>query len=212
MCNPPFRTCETPFDIILPCVLDFEVTIPYVTDHNGQFKSHDLDMLRVENPQSDGGRGKRSVTSWHFPETLHLHINTSYAQFPLHLKSNDNLLAEGFAVYRRKSSRVNGKLSRLTVIEDLDHSNWCFYKGSIANMEGSSVAISVCNGLVSNWLCFLVYNLWLVEYLQQRVFNLAIAQIFKPNSYFHCLSRGLKFPPILSFMISVDWYSTCSSV
>jgi hypothetical protein len=130
---------------------DYEVVIPRKVTEDGHFLSHDLNH-HCKNEEKEfgikatnGGHRKRrsvgAVVNYHIPVGLLGH------EQPLHLElwPNRDFLAPGIVVERRAGNHVAPKRSP----PSLDATQ-CHYQGTIRGQPGSQVAISACNGLVSD--------------------------------------------------------------
>jgi hypothetical protein len=130
---------------------DYELVIPKKVTEDGRFLSHDLNHHYINDEEEFGSkttngdyRRKRSVeaiVNYHIPVGMLGH------EQPLHLElwPSRDFLAPGLVVERRADNLTTPKRSPPS-----SHATQCHYQGAIRGQPGSQVAISACNGLVSN--------------------------------------------------------------
>jgi hypothetical protein len=130
---------------------DYELVIPKKVTEDGQFLSHDLDHHLTDDEEEVGAkttgvgrrskRGVRPVVNYHIPVAMLGH------EQPLHLElwPSRDFLAPGLMVERRNDSlSTTPRRSPPSV-----RATRCHYHGTIRGQPGSQVAVSACDGLVS---------------------------------------------------------------
>lgn len=117
----------------LKLIKDYEVTLPYRVNSEGQFETH---ILHPEHHTV-----KRSTQ----PETVHYHVIVENKTLHLQMKLNDKFTSPGMVVERLKSRFKN--VSDSTFVPYWKRK--CFFSGKIKDHMTSNVALQVCNGLVS---------------------------------------------------------------
>lgn len=125
-------------------------------NHLGNRLSHDHSdsspWRRKRSLRGDQSRDQPSDAS-HFPdgqsdEALHYHIDsTSGTRLRLLLRPNRELVSEKFRVHLRRDVVTNGTRTRST--ESWIFNDTCVFVGSVVNHTDSSVAVNVCEGMVS---------------------------------------------------------------
>jgi hypothetical protein len=130
---------------------DYELVIPRKVTEDGHFLSHDLNHRYISDEEelgiktTNGGHRKRrsigAMVNYHIPVGLFGH------EQPLHLElwPSRDFLAPGLVVERRAGNRTAPRRSPPS-----SDATQCHYQGAIRGQPGSQVAISACNGLVSN--------------------------------------------------------------
>lgn len=130
---------------------DYELVIPRKVTEDGRFLSHDLNHHYISDEEEFGvkatnvGHRKRrnvgAVVNYHVPVGLLGH------EQPLHLElwPSRDFLAPGLVVERHAGNHTAPKRSP----PSLDATQ-CHYQGAIRGQPGSQVAVSACNGLVSD--------------------------------------------------------------
>jgi hypothetical protein len=130
---------------------DYELVIPRKVTEEGHFLSHDLNHYYINDEEefgiettNGGHRNRRSVGA-----VVNYHITVGFLGHgePLHLElwPSRSFLAPGLVVERRAGNHTAPK--RLPPSLDATQ---CHYQGAIRGQPGSQVAISACNGLVSD--------------------------------------------------------------
>jgi hypothetical protein len=135
-------------------VVDYELVIPRKVTEDGHFLSHDLNhhYANVEEESdvkaTDGGRRRRRSVG--AAVNYHISVGLLGHEQPLHLElwPSSDFLAPGLVVERRADNQTTPKRSPPTL-----EATQCHYQGAIRGQPGSQVAISACNGLVSDSSC-----------------------------------------------------------
>ena len=68
--------------------------------------------------------------------------------FHMQILPHDKLFSPKFKIHRRKNIFSDGRFTKETVIEDFNQHS-CYYRGSLLSHNDSSVAVNICDGLVS---------------------------------------------------------------
>ncbi|MBN3302591.1 ATS3 metalloproteinase, partial [Amia calva] len=112
---------------------EYGVVTPISTDADGRFLSRDL--------SADNGRRRWKRDSTEGPrDRLFYNVTVFGREFHLRLRLNSRLVAPGAKIeWQEDSNRTRS--------EPL-HAD-CLYVGDVTDMEGATVAISNCDGLVS---------------------------------------------------------------
>ncbi|XP_052832020.1 A disintegrin and metalloproteinase with thrombospondin motifs 7 isoform X2 [Octopus bimaculoides] len=118
----------------LKLIKDYEVTLPYRVNSEGQFETH---ILHPEHHTV-----KRSTE----PETVHYHVVVENKTLHLQMKLNDKFTSPGMVVERLKSRFKN--VSDSTFVPYWKRK--CFFSGKIKDHTTSNVALQVCNGLTGH--------------------------------------------------------------
>ncbi|XP_071959244.1 A disintegrin and metalloproteinase with thrombospondin motifs 18-like isoform X2 [Antedon mediterranea] len=110
---------------------DYQITVPFQVNSDGNYLSHNLRPSRrrrsLLDDIEDGG-------------LVHFKVAGFGEEFHLELSINENLVAPGFAVQKRK----NGKNVMEEYIPEIDN---CHYNGNSQHHKDSKIAVSLCNGL-----------------------------------------------------------------
>ena len=147
---------------------------PYQADQDGNFLSHDLkphsDIIHSHRHRRSTSSLHSSSTSQNAQRTIFYKFHTPTEDFHFELVSRSNLLAPGFKVYhhgnRLREASTRGQHGRNIYTSAASQFNNCFYTGKIKNQENSTVALSLCNGLVSRkcimhvLFCFALYSIF----------------------------------------------------
>jgi hypothetical protein len=125
-------------------VEDYEVVTPRKVTEDGRFLSHDLDHHYTDDKGTDGGhKTKRSVGA---VVNYHIALGLLGHEQALHLQlwPSRDFLAPGLVVERRADNSTPRRSPPSLV------ATHCHYQGTIRGQPGSQVAMSACNGLVSD--------------------------------------------------------------
>lgn len=131
----------------LSSVTDYELVVPSLVDHTGEFVSYDVtDQYHVRM------RTKRSISTLPLeqetPDWIYYQLETHGKLFHLNLTLNKRLIAPAYSVdYVGTGGKT--ETQHRTIRE-------CHYHGYIHDHEDSRVALSNCNGLVSLFASFIV--------------------------------------------------------
>ena len=119
-------------------VPDYHVTHPVQVDESANFLTRDL---------SNGNNRKRRDLAGTKGEPMYFHLSAFGQNFHLNLTLNDELLSPNFVVEIRGNQSSRFHL-------DFEH---CHYTGQVVSSKGlgTRVAVSNCDGLVSNVLIVL---------------------------------------------------------
>ena len=111
------------------------MTHPVQVDESANFLTHDL---------SNGNRRKRRDLAGAGKEPVYFHLSAFGQKFHLNVTLNDDLLSPNFVVEIRGNQSSRFQL-------DIEH---CHYTGQVVSSKGlgTRVAVSNCDGLVSNVL------------------------------------------------------------
>ena len=120
--------------------LDFEVVIPSATNEDYHHVSHFLRFRRKNRLRRNVNDDVRTYED----DGLWYSLKGYGQEFDIHLKPNDHLLAPNFSI-----KRINKETEK-----QLRHNQTanCHYHGWLTSHQSRPVAMSTCNGLVSD-LC-----------------------------------------------------------
>ena len=121
-----------------------QVIVPFMVDGNGIYRSHDL--------HPGQHRHKRSTAS-RTSEKIYYKFRAFDEDFHIELQYNSELLIPGFMLYRRRPL-LPSNMSILTSQEKLGTREHCQYQGQLLTHSPSTVALSLCDGLVSRFALF----------------------------------------------------------
>lgn len=124
-----FHTYSCFYLVLFLLLTEYDIVEAYEVDSDGNYITHGI---------SHSHRRKRSAEL----SPVHLKIQGFRNALHLELKSAKNLLASGFTV----QTFSDGRTKSMEVYQPHD---FCFYQGTLLNYENSTVALSTCNGLVS---------------------------------------------------------------
>ena len=144
---------------------DYEISIPVRVNAAGEFVSHSLQHTAL--PPSDPPTSRRRRRS--FTDTVDYRVAVAGSDLHLTVEPSWHLLGPGLVAERRQGSAGPSGSTRIST--DV-RSRLCHFEGHIRGRPGSTVAISTCNGLVTD-APQLVYFLY-------RLLNVR-AQYKKPN-------------------------------
>ena len=112
---------------------DYEVTSPHRVTQDGIFLSHTVHHRR-----------RRDVADVSEQE-LHFRLRVGDDDLHLELTPNEDFLAGGVTIEHRPDNYKNVSFSKIRTLE-----NACHFHGQVRDHPRSLVALSTCNGLVSN--------------------------------------------------------------
>ncbi|XP_033114520.1 A disintegrin and metalloproteinase with thrombospondin motifs 16-like [Anneissia japonica] len=139
---------------------DYQIVIPFQVNSKGSYLSHNLYPSRKRRGLSDDGKAS----------AVHYKVEGFGEEFHLELSINDDLVAPGFAVQRRK----NGNSIMEEYIPEIEN---CHFSGHSRHHEGSKIAVSLCNGLTG--LIRTAETDYLIQPLPEHI---AVAQNFTAGS------------------------------
>lgn len=119
---------------------EFGLIVPFSTDSRGRYISHVLSSSSASSLPSERRRVSRSAP---VPSSRYLFFNVTVFGRELHLrlKANQRLVAPGaFAEWHEDFEEKEKERIK----------NDCLFTGDVSDMPEASVAISNCDGLVSN--------------------------------------------------------------